>query len=44
MLPCEFCEIYKKNYFVEHLRTASSVGISYAGQHYFARDKVGRDG
>ena len=24
MFSCEFCELYKKTYFVEHLRTAGS--------------------
>ena len=24
MLSCEFCEIFMKNYFVKHLRTAAS--------------------
>ena len=26
MLPCEVCQIFKNNYFVEHLRTAASDG------------------
>ena len=38
MFSCEYCEISKKNYFEEHLRTAASevtLGSDYLGRSFW---------
>ena len=37
MFPCEYCEIFKNNYFKEDLRTAAPVSPTYEDTQDFSQ-------